>query len=436
MCRLNQNKHTKWFDAGTWFCVFALLGVLMTFCSLVLSHGENFPKIFFYDGADTGMDFFHSIEYTRGRAPYELFETLYPPLANLCFYVLFRMVPASQYTTWAPTFSEGIAMRRTYYDLRLYQPTMLLFIFFLIITAVLFAMLIQRCFKGMQPGKVNLITFSSLLTHGVLYGYERGNIIIIAMMCTLFFVLYYNAENKILSELALLSLAVAAGLKIYPALFGAVLLYNKQYKKAIRTVVYGVAFFVLPAFAFREGLSGLIIFFKVLIKHATSSSFSTNGYGFDKLVNMIVYVWCHIWNKPVNEEFLLAAIPKWNIVAAGIILLCGFVMKKQWQQVLACCIAMFLFNEQGTYGIMFFLIPLMLFIAQEKQITLANAVPFLTMTAFVIILPIVDSDAALLSYKNLRYQLCHIVLVLYMLAYTGRNLTIVFSQQKKKEISE
>ena len=430
MTKLDQNKYSKWLDAGTWFCVMVLMGVLLTMWSLLQSHGENFPKIFFHDGADTGMDFFHSIEYTRGRAPYELFGTLYPPLANLCFLFLFQMVPPWQYNNWADTFSEGTATRRSAYDLRVYQPTMLLFIFFLIITAARLVILIQKCLKDMDPKKGSLIAFSALLTNGVLYGYERGNIIIIAMMCTLFFLLYYKSENRFLSECAPISLAVAAGLKIYPALFGLVLLYNKEYKKTIRTVIYGVAFFVLPIFAFHEGLRGLVIFFEKLMKHTTSSQFSTMGYGFDKLVNLLVFVWCHIWNKPVNESFLLEVIPKWNIVAAGVVLLCGFTMKKPWQQALVCTVAMFLFNEQGVYGTIFYLVPLVLFIEKEKQISLFNALPFLAMTVFVVLLPILNSETAILSYMDLRYQICQIVLTLYILVQTGVNIVAMFNRKR------
>ena len=44
--------------------------------------------------------FFHSIEYMRGRMPYGQFDTLYPPLANLFFYVLYLLVPKTQSDTW------------------------------------------------------------------------------------------------------------------------------------------------------------------------------------------------------------------------------------------------------------------------------------------------------------------------------------------------
>lgn len=52
-------------------------------------------KLFFADTRDTGMDFFRSIEYDRGRKPYEKFDTRYPPQASLLFDLLCLLVPGS-----------------------------------------------------------------------------------------------------------------------------------------------------------------------------------------------------------------------------------------------------------------------------------------------------------------------------------------------------
>ena len=40
--------------------------------------------------------------------------------------------------------------------------------------------------------------------------------------------------------------ALAAGLKLYPAIFGLLLLFDKKYKEAIRLVVYGILAVVIP----------------------------------------------------------------------------------------------------------------------------------------------------------------------------------------------
>ena len=59
---------------------------LCIFLCVFITHGSILSDLLFYDTRDTGMDFFHSIEYVRGRTPYKQFNTLYPPLANLFFY--------------------------------------------------------------------------------------------------------------------------------------------------------------------------------------------------------------------------------------------------------------------------------------------------------------------------------------------------------------
>lgn len=251
-----------------------MLGVVLTLISLFASHGSNFSKIFFRDSIDVGMDFFHSIEYTKARSPYVLYGTLYPPLANFFFYCLLRLVPEWQLETWAHTFSDSVALRTTVNDLRVRQPTMILFMAFLIISAVLLIFMVQKHFSGMKEGRTNLIGISALLSYGVLYGYERGNILILSMICTMFFVCYKDSENPVLSELALIMLAIGAGLKIYPAIFGIMLLYDKQYAKAARAIIYGIALFMLPMFIFHDPWQGFEIFFGKILKRSTVSSFS------------------------------------------------------------------------------------------------------------------------------------------------------------------
>ena len=82
--RLDKNRRLTPMQIYCWATV-ACLAVLLL--ALLASRGALLHRFFFYDVTDIGMDFFHSIEYMRGRMPYGQFDTLYPPLANLFFYV-------------------------------------------------------------------------------------------------------------------------------------------------------------------------------------------------------------------------------------------------------------------------------------------------------------------------------------------------------------
>ena len=396
-------------DMMSWFIALSAAALLLTAGALFVSHGEYFNEIFFHDSLDVGMDFFHSIEYTRGRAPYELFETLYPPLANLFFYVLIRFVPGWQHDAWTDTFEAGIGARGTIIDLRVWQPTMMLFVLFLIVTAVCLVLLIQRQFEKGNHTKVSLFALCCLFSYGVLYGYERGNIIIIALLCTMFFVRYRNSENRFIREAALISLAVAAGLKLYPALFGMLLIYDRQYKRALRTVAYGLAMFIFPVFVFREGLAGLGMFLEILAEHA-SMEFSTEGFSFDRIVNMAAALFSRLTGGEVNEALLLKLAQPMNLAAGGLVLISGFFQEKRWQRVLACCSAMLLIQFQYAYAVMFLLIPLIEMISEEKTIGKGNGAVFFLLAISLVTLPLLNLGDGMRIVYSLRHQVCILLL--------------------------
>ena len=403
----------------SFFCYTMLLGITITLVFLFISHGNIISKMFFSDTLDTGMDFFHSIEYTRGRDPYDYWRTLYPPLANLCFYLLFRLIPLDVSSAWASDFSSGVQARGTFADLRVQQAPMLLFIIFIILTATLMMVMIQKyLFDNLQACLVGLCM---IFSYGMLYAYERGNIIIVSMLCSMFFVLYKDSTNKIVSELALIALAFAAGLKLYPALFGILLLYDHQYQKAIRTLIYGILLFFIPVFAFHGGISNIPIFLEVLFSHASTGVVSAIGYSFDKIITSICLLVDGLTGCGINEKLLIEVIPSFNIVVAILMLLSGFLLKKYWQRVLVCVTAMLLYSSQGRYALIFLLIPILVMLKNEKELTRNNVVPFVFLVLSQMLLPVFDINGSSLYMIYGRIQICMFVLTLY--------IVLEFSQQ-------
>ena len=91
-----------------------------------------------------------------------------------------------------------------------------------------------------------------MLSSIFIYAYERGNLIQLTVVLSTIFLLCYNSKNKIIKEISFICLATAAALKIFPALFGILLLFDKKYKEAMRLIIYGINFTSLP-FLFFEG---------------------------------------------------------------------------------------------------------------------------------------------------------------------------------------
>lgn len=121
----------------------------------------------------------------RGRQPYAVFDTLYPPLANLFFYALFLLVPASVSDNWTYDFEASVAMRGTETDLRTTQSCFLLYVFFVVLAVLLLAVLLRDVMQNAQWARAS--TFFALFSFGVLNAVDRGNIILLAAGLSLFF---------------------------------------------------------------------------------------------------------------------------------------------------------------------------------------------------------------------------------------------------------
>lgn len=102
-------------------------------------------------------------------------------------------------------------------DPRMQQAALIPFFIFVMLMVVIIIALISSMFKD-EPIAF-WIGASVIGTYSILFAVERGNIIILAFVFLMYFVAFFESENKVLKEMALLSLAVSAGLKLYPAEF-------------------------------------------------------------------------------------------------------------------------------------------------------------------------------------------------------------------------
>ncbi|MCR5509449.1 MAG: DUF2029 domain-containing protein [Lachnospiraceae bacterium] len=104
-------------------------------------------------------------------------------------------------------------------------------------------------------------------------GVSVANSTLMVMALMLIALKLKDSESRFLRELALIIIAVCAGFKIYPAVFGLYYLLEKRFKEAIRLTIYGIVLFFSP-FALFGGLEG---FGKWLFNVRSTMSF--NDYG-------------------------------------------------------------------------------------------------------------------------------------------------------------
>ena len=347
----------KKFETKKVYIALSLFTLAAVTLAILISNGHLFQVFFFPDPDDTGMDFFNSLIDVHTREPYGKYEVIYPPFANLFFYVLTLFIPDSVKAGWPANHEAVKGIVGTREDLRLTQSAILLFLFFLILTLFGIAVMIHRETKSYP------LTFCLVLSAGMLIGLERGNVVLLAFLLTFFFVKHYNDENRITSELALLALAAAFGFKLFPCVFGILLLKDRKFAAAGRAVLYAVLFTVLPTFLF-GGPSCLLTWFELLTGYgnvATTSSSGSSGF-------------------PVPLNLVLAA-------GLLIILLVIFFAQKNGKPLLVLKHSQILFltaylsllvNEgAGGYNLVFFLIPFLAFLQEEKTISRYNCIEFL-----------------------------------------------------------
>jgi hypothetical protein len=392
------------------FCTASILSLVVLLMCFVATRGELISRYFWADIYDTGMDFFHSIEYVRGRQPYEQFQTLYPPLANLFFLCIYFLVPVGVSTHWPSSFGESLHFRGTEWDLRLFQAPLLLFALVLIITAWMLVTLIIAMMKGYSYKQANAVALCILLSPGMLMAFERGNIVFIVVPLCMFFIHYRKSENWIVRELALIALALASGLKLYPAFFGVLLIKDRKYAQAVRTVVYGLLSVILPCFVFKEGLAGIPIWLSVVKNFSGPDIMPHIGTSFANILNRVALY---------AREFLGLHIPTSGFALCGMIvsfllLVASVFMKKNWQSVLSITFAIIMFSANGQYIYSFVCVPTVFLLMEEKRFHKQNIIPFVLTVLLCVHLPLFHNIYG--NYPDIAIkQLLSLLIVLWCL---------------------
>ena len=202
-------------------------------------------EVFFRSCSDIFADFLNVMRYISGRDPYfnptnGFSEKIYPPLSYLILY------PFSQLADYANMTLEECWNSKISIASCLCFTLISFWIFWCSILAL-------NNKRGYSILNCFLLNFSFI----ILYSIERGNLVILSAACVNFYLAYYEASNKVLRYFALTALCISAVLKIYPVLFGFLLLRDKRYRDIIFCLVTGVILTFLPFAFFKNGFSNI-----------------------------------------------------------------------------------------------------------------------------------------------------------------------------------
>lgn len=249
-----------------------------------LTGGAVWHRLIFLLGQDARMDFFNCIVESSTLRVYEVHGSIYPPLGNLVFYALSKLLPLGMD---ARILSESAAGSAVYFG-------------YTVTTLAVLAVLVAKLVGGSRTRQIAAGALC-LATEPLVYAVERGNIVLWAAVFCAAFLLWYRSASRTKRELSLFCLALAANLKIYPALLGVLLLSDRtgcsdkanaatdqksfmklhalmpRWKDALRCAVYATALFFIP-FVWMGGIAGLQAMLDSIVD--TSKMFLENGFAY------------------------------------------------------------------------------------------------------------------------------------------------------------
>ena len=241
---------------------------------------------------------------------------------------------------------------------------MLTVVMYMLLFAWLFMIAIHFFYKTDSFLKKSVLSGILLFSYAVWgFAFERGNLVIYAMVFLMLGLALRDSPNRMLREAALVFVAISAGFKLYPAFFGFVWIVEKRYKEAAKLVLYGLLAFFVPFF-FVDSFANYIHTFTQYLDKKMYSHASVWG-----------VVFALFGDNKYSQLFcrgLVALIILWALFAL-------FADGINWKTVtLLMATHTLILPEQYVYTYVFIMIPLICFLNEvdERKINYLYAVLF------------------------------------------------------------
>lgn len=335
----------------------------------------------------------------------------YPALANLLFIAIKKCSVSVNYDDFISDTTINIIF--------------LIFISF----SILFIFELGKNFLKTDSIIINKICILLILLSGpFLYLYSRSNILLLVIVLCMFFIQYYDSQNKILKELALIALAFATAIKIYPVIFGILLIRKHNAKVCIRAIIYGIIIFFGPFLIY--GIETIPLFFENLILRDTSTSYNyvlNHAIGIKSAIQIIGGILLNkiIW-KPLTFFWILALLSMLYVFC---------VSKEKWKRYFALSmLCIWGFNGSYLYNLCFLIIPLLYFLDEKACGKLDYIYSFFFIILFsTLFLPEATTLNILLDINNLGHVSWAIVIVNIILLIMALLLVIETTIKLKKK---
>lgn len=332
------------------FCGIMIAGICLYFFTLLIFGFKYWGGFLFGLGFsdDYFMDFFNPISYAASfDLSYTYWQQIYPPL------------PAVVCTFLAQFFPPELLNHLRAFGLRASGLGISMLIIFFLLSFAGILSLLYRLKEGTNKVKI-IFCVLILFSYPLWFWFERANNISFALIGSLFFLAFYNSPKKFLKHLALFSLAVAINIKLYPAVFGMLLLREKRFKDILYLGLYTFALFFMP-FLFVGQISDLKVFVVNLPHHTSWITTLCCGYAVS-LTNVLETVFTAITTLQPTR-FMLEMFFIISMTAGVLGAVVSYFIKGFWKTCALLSLLIVLIPQAGgDYGLLFMLIPLVLFL--------------------------------------------------------------------------
>jgi len=375
---LNQKKPAdKAKDKDMYFSLFCFLTGLFTFIGLLyvlVKSGK--PALSLVWNAPTGgvcPDFFETLKDAKYLRPYEG-RAVYPALVYVLSAPLANLLMGNE-SLWDQTPFTYKWLELTYTQTGL----ILVFGFYIFVTLALVEFV---CHRGkLSSVEKILFAFLFICSPAFIFMIDRGNIVILSALFIAIYLQSLLSENHINREIGLIALAFAACFKIYPAIFGLLLLVDKRYKDAGKAILYGVVLFFLP-FALTGGIASFKSFLRNIFLLSQDYALNQRGFGFGYKINvsnMIDASWYWLFGNHANS-FVLHGV-------AGFVLMISICIaiwnKTWWKKILALTCAMILVPDFSyIYTGVYLVLPVSEFMHDKREMEATHGEDILYLVLF------------------------------------------------------
>ncbi len=324
------------------FCISMFTLGLITLTLFLQNPQGSQRSLLFPDQDDYFMDFFNTLNYTANRNPYQdgyggLVNRNYLPLAYLILYPFSKL---------------GDFIHELPKEIRPEQAAMIGCFVFLLLSFGLFFYLMYEGKSGRRLEKL-FTTLACACSGLILYNIDRANTIILAVAFLWLYLLFYRDENPVYRHIALVGLAISAALKVYPAIFGVLLLYEKRWKDTAWAILYGIIAVFLPFLFFEEGFAAV----PQLLYNVQLNSKKYYGGSFSIVTNHILDT-----TNLLSIGFGIAKVLMVLIAAMA------WLQEKFWKRILLLTCALLLSpTHSGYYCGLYLFIPLIFFLNEEDH---------------------------------------------------------------------